>query len=498
MLGLLLLVCIHLLSQDSARIESFFRSLSTYHQLNGSALLAQDGKLIYKYSFGWANQETNVLNNDSTRFSIGSVAKIFTATAILQLREKGKLKLDDKVSKFLPDFPYANITIRHLLSHTSGLPDYELFEPQVDQHPEKIVTNADFMPALKAWKKPLYFTPGDKWQYANTNFILLAILVERIGRQPFKAYIRQHIFLPSGMFDTDLRPGTNANKDFHKAVNYQYATLFAETPIPADSIAKLQWRTHSLSGFEGQGNIQTTTTDLLKFDEALESGRLLHAISLQEAYTPSKLNNGQLAESGMSLGKAYYGLGWFILADSSHGKIAWHGGGQPGAVAIFLRNLSKKQVVVLLDNYFSEGIYRNGWNAMQLMNGQVVNTTRQSLSGEYGHTLVKDGPDIAFCRLLQMRADSIHYYLDEDQQNKLGYQLMYEAGFGNHLKLALEVFRTNILCFPGSFNAYDSYAEALLNSGFKAEAIQLYHKALEINPGNPESINALKKIETGQ
>lgn len=148
----------------------------------------------------------------------------------------------------------------------------------------------------------------------------------------------------------------------------------------------------------------------------------------------------------------------------------------------------------MLDNAFSEGIYQNGVNALRILDHQPVVSRKKSLTQDYGSNLVKRGVDAAFCRLFQLRADSAHYYMDEAQMNLLAYQLLYEASFENHQLLALEVFKINTLLFPSSYNVYDSYGEALFKNGYRQEAISMYRKALELNPQNTESEEALRRI----
>jgi len=497
-LFLLLLVIVHVkgMAQKNTidQLDNLFQSMYQYGQINGNIVVAENGNIVYKQSLGYADFPSKKLNGDSSRFSIGSVSKIFTAVAILQLKEKGKLKLDDPLVKYLPRFRYPEITIRHLLSHTSGLPDYELYGKLVDQNPQKIFSNKDILPSLQLWEKPLSFTPGDKWQYSNTNFSLLAILVEKLSRMTFQDYVEKKIFQPAKMSDTYFLTDTMNIPDKNRVTNHQYAVLFDAEPREVTGIKKLRWRLYNLSGFVGQGNIVTSAKDLFNFDQALYNNRIIKAVTLEEAFTPTKLNNGEKCNTDIGLGKASYGLGWFIFADTSAGKIVWHGGGVPGSVAIFLRNITQKQVVIVLDNAFSEGIYQNGINALNILDHQPILIRKKSLTQGYGSDLVKKGVDPAFCRLFQLRSDSVHYYMDEGQMNLLGYQLLYEATFEGHSQLALEVFKINTMLFPSSYNVYDSYGEGLFKNGHRQEAIMMYRKALELNPENPESKEALKRI----
>ncbi|NCT75079.1 MAG: serine hydrolase [Chitinophagaceae bacterium] len=481
-------------SDAAGRLDSLFQSLYRHGQINGNVLAAEKGHIVYSQSFGYADFPAKRPNAADSRFSIGSVSKIFTSIAVLQLKEKGKLRLDDPLVKYLPAFRYPNITVRHLLSHTSGLPDYELYGKLVDENPDKVFFNTDILPSLNLWEKPLYFQPGEKWQYSNTNFSLLALLVEKISRMRFQDYVKKEIFGPAKMLNTYFLTDTMQLADKNRVSNYQYPALFASEPQEVSGIRKVRWRLYNLSGFVGQGNIITSAGDMLNFDQALYAGKLLKAATLEEAFTPTRLNNGENVKADIGVGKASYGLGWFIFTDTSAGKIVWHGGGVPGAVAIFLRNITQKQVVIVLDNAFSEGIYQNGVNALRILDHQPVVSRKKSLTQDYGSDLVKRGVDAAFCRLFQLRADSAHYYMDEAQMNLLAYQLLYEASFENHQLLALEVFKINTLLFPSSYNVYDSYGEALFKNGYRQEAISMYRKALELNPQNAESEEALRRI----
>jgi CubicO group peptidase (beta-lactamase class C family) len=476
------------------RLDSCFSSLFRYGMINGNVLIAENGKIVYEKSFGFSDFKNKLPNNDFSEFTLGSVSKTLTSTAILQLLEKGKLKLDNPLIKYFPEFPYPEITIRHLLSHTSGLPDYDLYKDQMDKSPNKIFTIQDILPSLKIWKQPLHFKPGEKWQYVNTNFCLLALLVEKISGLEFQKYMEKFIFEPAKMSSTYFQRDPLKKRNRNRTINYEYPWLFSAKMEPADSIKRNYWRSYNASGFVGQGNIMTTTEDLLKFDDALYSGKILKPSTLAEAFVPSKLSNGQNVTATNGIGNASYGLGWFIFNDTSAGKIVWHSGGVPGGLSIFLRNITKRQTVIAFDNTFNKGLYIYGANAMNILNYKPLIHHKISLSHEYGITLIEKGPDVAFCELFKKKVDTLHYYLDEDDMNELGLQILYAATFANHKELALEVLKLNILLFPNGFNTYDSYGEALVNIGKKEEAIFMYQKSIELNPENEGGKKALKEL----
>jgi CubicO group peptidase (beta-lactamase class C family) len=474
------------------KLDNYFTT--TLNPINGNVLVAENGKAIYKKSFGFADKKNKIPNSESSRFNIASISKTFTAVAILQLKEKGKLNIDDAVKKYLPEFPFADITVRHLLSHTSGMPDYELFN---DIGGERIITNQDVLPNLNKWKKPLPFKPGEKLEYSNVNFQLLALIIEKVSGRKFVDYMQANIFSKAKMSDTYiLEDILHRRQDKNRVINHELLRLYAENPIDFENkLFPFYMPSYRISGLKGDGDIISTTADLLKYDQSLYSGVLLKQATLDEALTPTKLNNGEPANFNIGIGKAAYGLGWFIFEDASKGKIVWHTGGTPGSLSIFLRNISKNQTVVLLDSADSKGVYKNGVNAMNILNNTTpLLVARRSIVREYGRTLVTKGIDSAFSKLIELQADTKNYYLNEDEMNQMGYDLFADTEVVGHQEKALEVLKLNTLLFPKGFNTYDSYGEHLAKIGKKDEAILMYKKSLELNPKSESGKKALEEL----
>jgi CubicO group peptidase (beta-lactamase class C family) len=476
------------------KLDSLFSSLYIYRQINGNAFVAENGVPIFKKSFGYSNLKAMAFNNDNSGFSLASVSKVFTSTAILQLKEKGRLKLDDFVIKYFSDFPYPEITIRHLLTHTSGLPEIEIFRQQVEDNPDKVFSNKDFLPTLKKVKQPLAFKPNDKFQYTNANYILLALIVEKVSGLSFQEYLQKNIFSPAKMTSTYFQKDISQAGNKNRVVDYDYPFLFSTKLENVDSIKRYKVRLLNLSGFVGNGNIISTTTDILKFDQELYAGKLIKQASLQEAFTPNKLSNNQIVQTTLGEEKASYGLGWFILSDSSEGKIVGHTGGAPGALSILLRNIDKKQTVILFDNAFNKSLFRSGMNAMSILNNKPISSVKQSLTQIYGSTMVEKGVDAAFIKFQELKDDTSHYYLSEEDMNDLGLQLLYAPTFNGHNELALEVLKQNTLLFPNGFNTYDSYGEALAKVGKKDEATFMYRKSVKLNPDNKVGKKILEEL----
>lgn len=497
MFCVLSLCCIQALAQNiTERIDSLFLATGNYESINGNVLIAEKGKIVYQKSFGFADFEKRKLNTQNSSFNIASVTKTFTATAILQLREKGKLQLDESLIKYFPDFHYPSVTIRNLLSHTSGLPDLEIFLEPLKKEPGKIITNADIISCLKLYNKPLKFQPYDDWDYCNTNYELLALVIEKISHQSYTSYLREHIFLPSGMINTYTETERNKRNDSMTVKCYMQGKLYQSAYIPVDSVTSpmVHYILYNFSGLQGQGMIMSTLPDLFMYDKALYSGKLLSNASLHEAFTPIKLNKGRDYDASLNsrLGKAHYGLGWEIYTDSSKGKVVSHGGSYPGIVSLFLRNVSKKQTIILFDNTSWSGIFFMGHMALKLLNEMpVINIlSKKSIARIYGQSLMANGSDTAINTIIELRTDTIHYAVNEKEFNTLGYQFLLDG----YTTKALETFKLNSLLFPNSFNVYDSYADALSKVGKRDKAILMYKKSLSLNPGYEDAKNKLNTI----
>lgn len=274
-------------------IDRFLATQFNPGETGGVVLVARNGKVLYKKAFGLADLELNVPVNDSMIFQIGSNTKQFTAVAILQLVEKNKLQLEDSLGKFIAGAPYpvGSITIRQLLSHTSGLTEQN----------EGIVE--DLMKGKHIeMSKASSIIPGSKWEYVNTNFAALGFIIEKVSGKSYGDYIKENIFKPAGM--------THSYVDEPALVIKNRAHGYGRE-------SNVNIRVADLLNGKAAGGIQSTAEDMLKWTEALQANRLLKPETLQLAYTPQKLNNGKLTD---------YGLGWYI--QELHGSLTHRHGGR--------------------------------------------------------------------------------------------------------------------------------------------------------------------------
>lgn len=474
-------------AQNSPRaLATYFATLAQHHRFNGTVLVAQAGKVVYEKAFGYADFSAHRPNTLSQTFPVASITKTVTATAVLQLQEQGKLRVGDRVQQHLPDFPYPTITIRHLLSHTSSLPPYDAFFDSLRQaQPTTVFTNRDVLPRFAARHLPLLYPPGDNGNYDNINYVFLALLIEKVTGTSFQEYVKKHVFLPAQMTGVIL-PGFafyhyTASERKNLATVYYYPHLYSAALVKVDTVGFIAryWRSYNFKGF---GEILCTARDLLRYDQALSDGRLLRTATLNEAYTPVNLNNG-------TVNPLHYGLGWVIEADNPFGRVVQHGGGMIGLRAILLRNTTKQQTVVVLDNTQNE-VVGYAEHALKILNGQPVQAEGESGARLFGQVLVRQGVPAAEAYLGSLRQEPVRYALDENEFNALGYELQ-----SAHKEAeALATFQANTRLFPASWNVYDSYGEALAQAGQTAQAIKMYQRSIVLNPNNTNGKAALARL----
>jgi CubicO group peptidase (beta-lactamase class C family) len=263
------------IAQDSARMDQVARSYTDeLKTFMGSLLVARDGQVLISRGYGSANLEWTIPNTPATKFRLGSITKQFTAAAILLLEERGKLRIDDPVKKHLEDTPAAwdQVTIFHLLTHTSGIPSFTGFP---DYRTAKLVSTTAEKIVASFRDKPLEFQPGEKWNYSNSGYLLLGHLIEKLSGQTYEQYIRENIFTPLVMRDSGY--------DSNRTVTAQRASGYSPSPnglVNAEFI--------HMTVPHAAGALYSTTEDLLRWTQGLYAGKLLSPASLQKMTTPFK------------------------------------------------------------------------------------------------------------------------------------------------------------------------------------------------------------------
>ncbi|SJZ79542.1 serine hydrolase domain-containing protein [Sediminibacterium ginsengisoli] len=318
-------------------VDSLMQSVTADNGFSGVVLIAEKGKVRYEKAFGYRSFATQQPLQTTDIFEIASVSKQFTTMIIMMLEEKGALQFDDPVEKYLT-LPYKGITIRHLLTHTSGLPDYLQV---MDQHwdKSKVAGNDDIISYLNTYAPPVLFQPGDKYQYSNTGYVLLASIAEKAGKEDFITQCRKKIFRKLGMKSTDIR--TAAEKALLPNLAYGHIYVPAKgTYVSADSFPAFNY-TIWLGNRKGPGRISSTVQDLLRWDRALYTRKLVKQETLQQAFTPMKLNDGKISN---------YGFGWVIAGNPVAGKVVQHNGDNPGYKTEIIRFIDLDRTIIVLTN----------------------------------------------------------------------------------------------------------------------------------------------------
>lgn len=321
--------------QLEAQLNSLFASAPDF---SGVVLIADKGKPVYQKAFGYKSFDTKEPITLSSIFELASVSKQFTAMTIMMLNEQGKLHYDDLIEKYIPGLPYPGITIRHLLNHTSGLPDYQAV---MDEHwdKSKVANNGDNIAYLIQYHPPRLFEPGEKYTYSNTGYMLLASIAEKASGQDFVEFCRERIFKPVNMTQTDIRTGEDKRKLANMAWGHMYVPE-KKRYVRADSFPQFDYSIW-LGNRKGPGRVSSTAGDLLKWDRALYANRLVNQQTLTDAFTPAKLNDGTLSP---------YGFGWNLRQSDKLGKIVWHDGDNPGYKTQIVRYINADKTVVILCN----------------------------------------------------------------------------------------------------------------------------------------------------
>ncbi len=330
------------LQKKNFALDSIFATDYTRGVFNGCVAVLYHDTTIYQKAMGFENikNKKNLCNESS--FQLASVSKMFTAVAVLKLQEQNKLSIKDNIDKYFPDFPYKNITIKNLLSHTSGLPNYLYFYYHLPKGDSAILTNQGVLDLLTQHKPAAYFKPGRRFQYNNTNFVLLALLVEKLSGQSFKAFVQQNIFDVCGMSNTYFFSVTDSMK------NQAFGFDYRKRPIGTDEFDYVV----------GDKGVCSTTQDMLLFAKNLFEGKII--VNINEATKPhARTGNGR-----------YYGLG-FRINPNGGDTIVFHNGWWHGYRTAFQYRKADKTTLVVLSNRLDKNVYQTAhiFNALSNRKG---------------------------------------------------------------------------------------------------------------------------------
>jgi CubicO group peptidase (beta-lactamase class C family) len=323
---------------DKTEFRRLYRSVSSIMEsellngnFNGGILVAKDGNIIYEHYKGFTNLKGPDSVTANTPFHIASTSKTFTAVALLQLVQQGKLSLEDSLPKFFPGFPYPAVTVKMLLSHRSGIPNYVYFIPNSKRDKKKMVFNQDVLDFLITQKPNADFVAGKRFAYSNTNFVLLAMIIEKLTGQPFPVYMQQHFFTPLQMNNTFIFTWSDSAK-----------------VLQSYTAGGRPWEYDNLEGTYGDKNVFSTPRDLLKWDQALYTEQFINKALLDSAFKPYSLERPSIHN---------YGLGFRMMLLPTGKKVIYHNGRWHGFNSAFARLTDEKATIIILGNRLSWKIY---------------------------------------------------------------------------------------------------------------------------------------------
>ncbi len=449
-------------AQAITAFETFMDAAVENDHFSGTVLVARDGAPIFSKSYGMANYELNAPFTPDTKFNIGSVAKQFTSLSIMQLQEKGRLNVNDPICNYLNTCPPAwqPITIRHLLTHTSGIPNYSRASDWDEVGAVKNYMHGELVALFR--NLSLKFTPGEEHRYSNSGYQLLALIIERVSGESYGAYLRDHIFAPLGMRKTQYNNSRSLVPN-RATGYYSLGTSFINVSL------------HSPTIKFGDAGIFSTVGDLLIWDQALYTGQLISRDSMTEMLTPYLKN---------------YAYGWRVKESFGRPEVN-HSGDSTGFSAFIMRFINDRFTVIVLSNSKEANAGRVGYGLSAINFGAPYEFPAKTLLDILWNVAMQDGVAAATGRYLELKRTqpSIDNFEEDETLNDLGYSL-YEAQL---LEEAQRVFDFTIEQFPRSAYSYDGLADIAASQGNYAKAIQHFEKSLRIEPDNEYAVLGLER-----
>jgi CubicO group peptidase (beta-lactamase class C family) len=446
----------------AAKVDAYMKAAIAHDQFIGTVLIARNGAPVLTKSYGMANIELSAPNTPQTVFRIASVTKGFTALAIMQLQEQGKLNVADPICRYLDDCPpaWAPITIRQLLTQTSGIKNYSSLpdwdEQLVVRHYERSQLVALFRDL------PLEFVPGEKYAYTNSGYYLLGLIIERASGKPYEQYLQDSIFRPLGM--THTRFDERRALIPHRATGYySRGTAFISATYEDPTTA-----------YAG-GGLYSTVGDLLLWDQALYSERLVSRNSLDEIFTP--VRNG-------------YGYGWRIGEKHGRREID-HSGSLNGFSSYLIRFPAERVTVIVLSNSDKASAGKVGVDLSAIYFGAPYKPAVAQLRDILWDKIKQDGVAAAIQQYQDLkRTQPSGYDFGEDTLTNLGYDLFEDR----KLAEAEAIFAFNLRTFPKSAYSHDGLADVAAARGDKPAAIAHFETSLNLDPTNTYATRGLERL----
>jgi len=455
--------------EKKLRAANMMLAYHNYNMFDGAVLLAENGKILYEGAFGLANREWNIANSTDTKFMIGSISKPLTATLVLIQVQKGLILLDKTVSDYLPEFknkPAANVTIKQLLNHTSGIPNYDIIKDFFPRISRQYFTREDYVKIFM--DSALAFEPGSRYAYSSWGYFTLGYIMERVTGKSYAQLMKEDIFTKLQM--------NNSGSYYHTQIVPMRATGY-DYSFGGFTSADFRDQSNTM----GTGDIYSTVEDLLKFHLAITNHTLLN-----------KQLTDEMLRSGIEPAK--YGYGWFnqnfkyTAFDSV--PVNYHLGMTDGFISFMVRIPSTNSFVVILCNSTPTDFFGITKNLLSVLYNKPVEL-KEPVHKKMETDIYEFGADRAIAEYKKMKADTANYYVDWISMNFLAEELLNLKRYDE----ARIISENNVVEFPDKDLVMVTMGNIYLAMNRKDEAIKFYKKTLQLNPGYEEAKNRLKELE---
>jgi len=470
-------------NQDKhTKISDYLHYCYKENIFNGALAVIENGNVIYKESWGNSSISYDSKLTTTTSFLLASLSKQFTATGIMLLRQSGDLGYDDLVKTYLPSFPYKSVTIRHLLNQTSGIPEYTtLLNARIEAIAENynnnrtIVNNESLYKLWLSLRPELKFSPSTAFDYSNTNYVFLALIIEKVSGKSYAAFLEESIFKKLNMANSFVITDEQ---------RIQKAEIAHAYKLGIDGDSKKENGLIPYIQIVGDGGILSNIDDLILWIQGLSNQVLISSDMINEATLIPEI---EATRSGN------YGFGWFIRNLPFNGnKVLTHSGEFRGYSNSFFYDVDADNALIMLSSNTNR--YRAEMNQAitRIVYGFPYNLPKIGINEIIGPEIVNYGikAGIQLYSKLKLEAKD-KYDFSEPRLNRLGYDLIQ----ANLIEDAIEVFKINVMNFKKSYNVYDSLGEAYFLVGNTDAALKNYEMSLDINPENQNAKDMISKIK---
>jgi CubicO group peptidase (beta-lactamase class C family) len=463
------------------KIDNLMQQYFDYGEFNGTVLVSQNGNVIFKKGYGYANIEKKIPNTSETKFYIGSITKAFTDLLVLQMAEKGMIELHAKISDYLPGYPKPNgdsVTIYNLLTHTSGIPDYDS-DPRIDVDWSKHYSHQEMLALFDSL--PLLFTPGTTFRYTNAGAFICGVILEKLTGKSYNELLKENILDPLQMKNTGY---TESNAPIDK-----FATGYDMSGVKPVAQSYIDMST-TFSAF----GMYSTAEDMQKWNKALHTEKLLSKKYMEIYFTAFKDN---------------WACDWVVAKNPFHNAgdstiVTMRAGTLGQFECMDVRFVKEKHSIVFMGNTRFSRMEEMQKNITAILFNKPYTLPKQSLQKIFAKIADKKSLDEATDEILTKAKDANKYYISASEFLHIGFQYKYGK---KDLKSAIRVFELIAKLFPATYNAYDSQflpdssnvygilGETYMEDGQKDKAIIALKKATALNPDDSQSAELLNKLE---